>query len=82
MGLDPGGREVGVALQEPMSPFNTTNETMTMLNRALLDAGLSTVVRWHTVMTSPPLCITAEQLAEGFEILDSALGIADREVGD
>ena len=60
MGLDPGGREVGVALQEPMSPFNTTNETMTMLNRALLDAGLSTVVRWHTVMTSPPLCITAE----------------------
>ena len=68
--------------KEPMSPFNTTNETMTMLNRALLDAGLSTVVRWHTVMTSPPLCITAEQLAEGFEILDSALGIADREVGD
>jgi hypothetical protein len=28
-------------------------------------------------MTNPPLCITAEQLAEGFEVLDAALALAD-----
>ena len=28
-------------------------------------------------MTTPPLCITEEQLAEGFEIIDRALVIAD-----
>jgi hypothetical protein len=31
-------------------------------------------------MTNPPLCITEEQLAEGFEIVDGALDIADRAV--
>ena len=28
-------------------------------------------------MTNPPLCITEDQLAEGFEILDGSLAIAD-----
>ena len=28
-------------------------------------------------MTNPPLCITEEQLAEGFAIIDGALDIAD-----
>ena len=63
---------------EPMSPFNVTNETMVSVNRAFLEKGLSTFVRWNTIMTSPPLCITAEQLSEGFEVIDTALEIADR----
>jgi hypothetical protein len=29
-------------------------------------------------MTNPPLCITEAQLAEGFEIIDGALELADR----
>ena len=62
---------------EPLSPFNTVNETMQALNRSLLDNGLSTFIRWWNVMTNPPLCITEEQLAEGFEILDGSLAIAD-----
>jgi taurine--2-oxoglutarate transaminase len=62
---------------EPLSPFNTVNETMQTLNRSLLDNGLSTFIRWWNVMTNPPLCITEEQLAEGFEILDGSLAIAD-----
>jgi taurine---2-oxoglutarate transaminase len=62
---------------EPLSPFNTVNETMASLNRFLLDNGVSTFIRWHQVMTNPPLCITEEQLAEGFEVLDKALEIAD-----
>ena len=28
-------------------------------------------------MTNPPLCITEEQLSEGFEIVDDVLSIAD-----
>jgi 4-aminobutyrate aminotransferase-like enzyme len=32
-------------------------------------------------MTNPPLCITEEELAEGFAIIDEALEIADRAVG-
>jgi taurine---2-oxoglutarate transaminase len=62
---------------EPLSPFNQMNETMQRLNRALLDDGLATFIRWWNVMTNPPLCITEEQLAEGFEIIDRALVIAD-----
>ncbi|MBI3647316.1 MAG: aminotransferase class III-fold pyridoxal phosphate-dependent enzyme [Actinobacteria bacterium] len=66
------------ARNEPMSPFNVTNETMGAINRFLLDNGLFTMVRWWNVMTNPPLCITEQQLGEGFEIIDRALDIADR----
>ena len=62
---------------EPMSPFNSMNETMQALNRSLLDNGLATFIRWWNVMTNPPLCITEEQLGEGFEIIDRSLAIAD-----
>jgi len=63
---------------EPLSPFNSVNETMGEINRFLLDNGVSTFIRWHSIMTNPPLCITEDQLAEGFEVLDKALEIADR----
>jgi len=62
---------------EPLSPFNQMNDTMQRLNRFLLDNGLATFIRWWNVMTNPPLCITEEQLAEGFEIIDRAVAIAD-----
>ena len=62
---------------EPMSPFNVTNEVMASVNRFLLDNGLYTLTHWWTLMTNPPLPITEEQLSEGFEIIDRALGIAD-----
>ena len=65
---------------EPISPFNTTSETMANVNRSLLDNGLYTMIRWWTLMTNPPLPITEEQLAEGFEIIDQALEIADAAV--
>jgi taurine--2-oxoglutarate transaminase len=63
--------------REPLSPYNVTNETMIAVNKALLDRGLFTMVRWNGIMTNPPLCITEEQLQEGFEIIDDALGVAD-----
>jgi taurine--2-oxoglutarate transaminase len=62
---------------EPLSPFNVLNETMAEVNRALLDRGLFTMVRFNGIMTNPPLCITEEQIAEGFEIIDDVLSTAD-----
>jgi taurine--2-oxoglutarate transaminase len=65
---------------EPMAPFNGTSAEMTALVRHLLDHGLYTMTRWWNVMTNPPLCVTEEQLAEGFAIIDEALAITDRAV--
>src|SRR5438128_10813951 len=64
---------------EPLSPFNVQNETMSKINRFLLDNGVYTMIRWWNVMTNPPLCITEPQLQEGFEVIDRALEIADAE---
>ena len=66
---------------EPLSPYNVTNEVMAAVNTHLLASGLFTFVRWNVIHTNPPLCITEEQLAEGFEIIDDALAIADRAMG-
>ena len=68
------------ATMEPLSPYNVTNEAMIEVNSALLDRGLFTMVRWNGIMTNPPLCITEEQLGEGFAIIDRALEISDQAV--
>jgi len=65
---------------EPMAPFNGTSSEMKAVAAYLREHGLYTFVRWHTIMTNPPLCITPEQLAEGFAILDKALDLTDRVV--
>src|SRR2546427_148787 len=67
---------------EPLAPFNGTSPEMKAIAQALLDAGMHTFVRWNTIMTNPPLCITEAELDEGFEILDGALEIGDRAVRD
>jgi taurine--2-oxoglutarate transaminase len=67
---------------EPMAPFNGTSPEMKAIGQALLDAGMFTFVRWNTIMTNPPLCITEAELDEGFEILDGALEIGDRAVAN
>lgn len=69
------------ATNEPMSPYNVTNEVMAAVNKRLLERGLFTFVRWNVIHTNPPLSITEEQLEEGFEIIDEALAIADAAVG-
>jgi taurine--2-oxoglutarate transaminase len=63
---------------EPLSPYNVVNETMQAVNKALLERGLFTMIRFNGIMTNPPLCITEEQLEEGFAIVDEALEVADR----
>src|SRR5690348_15795269 len=58
---------------EPAAPFNAAAPEMKAIAAALVEAGMHTFVRWNTVMTNPPLCITEAELEEGYEILDSAL---------
>ena len=64
----------------PMTPFNGTSDEMKAVGKFLRDNGLYTMIGNNAIHTNPPLCITAEQLAEGFEIIDRALDIADQAV--
>lgn len=67
--------------KEPLAPFNGTSEEMQALGRFFRQEGLYTFVRWNVFYTNPPLCITEQQLREGFAIIDRALAITDRAVG-
>jgi taurine--2-oxoglutarate transaminase len=66
---------------EPLTPFNGTSDEMKAIGKALREAGLYTMIANNSIHTNPPLCITEAQLAEGFEIIDRALDIADEAVG-
>jgi taurine--2-oxoglutarate transaminase len=50
---------------------------MGALGKFFRDEGLFTFVRWGSFMCNPPLCITEEQLREGFAIIDRGLAITD-----
>jgi taurine--2-oxoglutarate transaminase len=64
----------------PMTPFNGTSDEMKAVGKFLRDNGLYTLIANNSIHTNPPLCITAEQLNEGFEVIDRALDIADQAV--
>jgi taurine--2-oxoglutarate transaminase len=64
--------------KEPMAPFDGSSAEMTALRKYCLDHGLFIYTHWHTVLVIPPLIITEEQLAEGFDVLDKALEITDQ----
>lgn len=66
--------------KEPMAPYNGSSPEMTALRQYLLDHGVYLYTHWHTVLIIPPLIITEEQLAEGFEVISRALEITDRAV--
>jgi taurine--2-oxoglutarate transaminase len=64
----------------PMTAFNGTSDEMKAVGKFLRDNGLYTMISNNAIHTNPPLCITAEQLGEGFDIIDRALDIADQAV--
>ena len=68
------------ASRRPIAEYNTTPPVMTALDARLRAAGLYTMTHWNAFFTNPPLCITAEQLREGLEIIDRALDATDAEV--
>ena len=67
--------------REPMAPFNGTSPEMTALARFFREQGLYTFVRWNYFFTNPPLCISEDELREGFAIVDRGLEITDAAVG-
>jgi taurine--2-oxoglutarate transaminase len=66
--------------REPLAPFNGTSPEMQTLSKFFREEGLYTFVRWNTFFTNPPLCITEDELREGFAIIDRALSITDQAV--
>jgi taurine---2-oxoglutarate transaminase len=61
----------------PLTPFNGTSDEMNAIGKHLRDTGLYTMIANNSIHTNPPLCITEDELAQGFEIIDAALDIAD-----
>jgi taurine--2-oxoglutarate transaminase len=62
----------------PMTPFNGTSDEMKAIGKFFRENGLYTMLLNNSIHTNPPLCITDDQLAEGFEIIDQALEISDQ----
>ena len=64
----------------PLTPYNGTSDEMKAIGKFFRDNDLFTFAPNNSIHTNPPLCITEEQLAEGFDIIDRALDIADQAV--
>ncbi|MBI5507774.1 MAG: aminotransferase class III-fold pyridoxal phosphate-dependent enzyme [Deltaproteobacteria bacterium] len=62
---------------EPMAPYNGSHPAMDKLGKFFRDEGLFTFVRWGSFTCVPPLCITEDELREGFAIIDRGLEICD-----
>ena len=61
----------------PIAPYNGSHPAMGEFGKFLRDNGLFTFTRWGSFMCNPPLCITEEELREGFAIIDRGLEITD-----
>ena len=66
--------------REPLAPFNGTSPEMLALAKFFRDEGLYTFARWHTFFTNPPLCITEDEMREGFAIIERGLSLTDKAV--
>jgi taurine--2-oxoglutarate transaminase len=64
----------------PLTPFNGTSDEMKAIGQYLREHGLYTMLANNSIHTNPPLCINEDELAQGFEIIDAALDIADQAV--
>ena len=64
--------------REPMAPFNGSSPEMKALEAYISDQGVFLYVHWNTILIIPPLIISADQLRDGFEVIDRALEITDK----
>jgi taurine--2-oxoglutarate transaminase len=81
-----GGRCIGLfsiieiqknAAGDPIARYDGSHPAMAKLAAFFRAERLFTFVRWDSFMCNPPLCITEEQLLEGFAIIDRGLAITD-----
>ncbi|HEY2915768.1 MAG TPA: aminotransferase class III-fold pyridoxal phosphate-dependent enzyme [Candidatus Limnocylindrales bacterium] len=64
----------------PLTPYNGTSDEMKAIQKLFRQEGLYAFTPNNSIHTNPPLSITEGQLADGFEIIDRALDIADQAV--
>jgi taurine--2-oxoglutarate transaminase len=64
----------------PLTGFNASSDEMKAIGAYLREHHLYTMIANNSIHTNPPLCISEDELAEGFAIIDGALDIADRAV--
>jgi taurine--2-oxoglutarate transaminase len=62
---------------ERLAGYNQSHPVMAQINKHFRDHGLYALVQGSAFMCNPPLCITPEQLAEAFAIVDAALDLSD-----
>ena len=65
---------------EPMAPYGGLSDEMKAIGAHFREHGLFTFIRFNTIHCNPPLTISEEEMAEGFEIIDAALDLADKGV--
>ena len=65
---------------EPMAPYGGLSDEMKAIGAYFREHGLFTFIRFNTIHCNPPLTISEEEMAEGFEIIDGALDLADKGV--
>jgi taurine--2-oxoglutarate transaminase len=66
--------------REPLVPWNARAselDPMPYVAHYLHRQGVYTFVKWNWIFAVPPLCIHANQIAEGLAAIDGALKIAD-----
>jgi taurine--2-oxoglutarate transaminase len=66
--------------REPLVPWNAKASElgpMPAVARYLREQGVYTFSKWNWIFAIPPLCINAEQIADGLAVIDGALEIAD-----
>jgi taurine--2-oxoglutarate transaminase len=66
--------------REPLVPWNAKSSElgpMPAVKRHMREHNLYTFSKWNWIFAVPPLCITADQIAEGLAVIDGALDIAD-----
>ncbi|MBM4280614.1 MAG: aminotransferase class III-fold pyridoxal phosphate-dependent enzyme [Deltaproteobacteria bacterium] len=63
---------------EPFHPYGQSGPVMAALSKAFREHGLVTFLKNSNFTCIPPLCITEEELREGFAIVDKGLDVVDR----
>ncbi len=67
--------------KEPIVPWNarpTDSEPTIQLAQKMRELGMFTFIKWNFIFLAPPLCITAQEIDQGIEIIDEVLSFADQ----
>ncbi|WP_020108563.1 aspartate aminotransferase family protein [Nocardia sp. 348MFTsu5.1] len=62
---------------EPLAPYGGSSPAMTKVLAACKSGGLLPFANFNRIHMVPPCTVTADEVAEGLEILDAALTVAD-----